>query len=120
MVSSASRLSAPQSRAPAAHEGGMDNTPKAPAQQLLPQRLALDDAPFPSSYAEALVAAIAFTAAALLLIAGMGGVVFACMTMSPANIWQLAIWVMVALFSMPLALWTVAVCTSMMVLALQD
>ena len=85
-----------------------------------PGALALDDAPFPGSSGEALLAAGAFIAATLLLIAGMGGVVFAAMAMSAPDIWQLVIWVMVALFSMPLALWALAVCTSMMVLALED
>ncbi len=102
------------------HADKKDGTTYRPCDQRGAPPLALDDAHFPGSSGEALLAAGAFIAAALLLIAGMGGVVFAAMALNAAEIWQLVIWVMVSLFSMPLALWALAVCTSMMVLALED
>ena len=79
-----------------------------------PQGLA-QQTPFPRNYAEAWTSACAFTAATLLLFAGLGCVVFFALNMTTAHMWQLAMWVMIALFSMPLLLWALAVCTSVMV-----
>jgi ABC-type polysaccharide/polyol phosphate export permease len=79
------------------------------AAAIEPQGLA-QQTPFPRNYAEAWTLACAFTAATLLLFAVLGCVVFSALTMTTAHMWQLAMWVMIALFSTPLA-----VCTSVMV-----